>query len=363
MLWSRILAGVIVLAAALWIGSGVFGRTEKMQPEANQTEAAPPSLFRVAVVEARLANHARQIVLSGRTEADDRASAVARAAGTIEDLRVRRGSVVVQGDVLAVLSDEAREAHVLQAESLVQQRRADLEAKSKLIKRGVIAANEKNQLEAELRASEAALAQAKAESERAQVLAPIAGVVSDLGVTTGQAVQPGAAVAEIVALNPMLAIVEIAERQLGGLRAGDQAKVWLVTGGAVDGTVRFVSPTASEGTRTYRVDVEIPNGDGAIPDGVTAEVTFELAPVPAARVPRSALTFSAEGVLSVRVVDDQGTVSSVPVEVAEDGSSEVWLAGLPDGAKVIVQGQDFVKDGQIVEAVPAGDLVPRAAES
>ena len=31
----------------------------------------------------------------------------------------------------------------------------------------------------------------------------------------------------------------------------------------------------------------------------------------------------------------------------------MWVAGIPDGARVIVQGQDFVREGQRVEAVPA----------
>src|SRR3712207_4923603 len=168
---------------------------------------------------------------------------------------VRRGSLVQEGDVLAVLSDEAREARVAQAEAMVSKRRADLEAKLPLIERGIVAANEKPQLEADLRAAEAALAQAEAEGERGEVRAPISGVVSDVPVTGGQSLQPNAAVAEIVSLDPMLAVIEVAERQLGGIRVGDRASVQLVTGASAEGDIRFISPTASEGTRTYRVDV------------------------------------------------------------------------------------------------------------
>jgi multidrug efflux system membrane fusion protein len=361
MMWSRILAFVIVVAATLWIGSGVFGRTEE-PTEAGQADgqATAQPRFKVAVIPAKLENHARGIVLSGRTEADDRASAVTRAAGSIEELKVRRGDVVAEGDVLAILSDEARASAVAEAEALVAQRRTDLEAKLGLIERGIIARNEKTQLEANLRSAEAALAQAEAEQGRGQVLAPIAGVVSDVPVTTGQALQPNAAVAQIVALDPMLAVVEVAERQLGGVKVGDRASVRLVTGETAEGTVRFVSPTASEGTRTYRVDVEVENRRGTIPDGVTAEVAFKLAPVMAARLPRSALTFSADGTLSVRVVDEGGVVQSVPVKIVEDARQEVWLAGLADDARVIVQGQDFVKEGQAVDATNAAAASPEA---
>jgi multidrug efflux system membrane fusion protein len=75
--------------------------------------------------------------------------------------------------------------------------------------------------------------------------------------------------------------------------------------------------------------------------------------VPSARVPRSALTFSAEGKLGVRAVDGEGKVSFVPVMVVEDGESQLWVAGIAPELRVIVQGQDFVKEGELVEAVPA----------
>ena len=76
-----------------------------------------------------------------------------------------------------------------------------------------------------------------------------------------------------------------------------------------------------------------------------------LAPVPAARVPRSALTFSSDGDLGVRTVERRDKVAFVPVAVVEDEQRLMWVGGVADGARVIVQGQDFVREGQKVEAV------------
>jgi multidrug efflux system membrane fusion protein len=359
MMFSRILAVVIFVAATLWIGSGVFGRTGSPDHVASE-EAAPaaPQLFQVAVIRAEVERHSRGLALSGRTEADNRASAVARAAGSIVELKVRRGDRVQEGDVIATLSDEAREAQVAEAEALVEQRQTDLDAKSKLIERGIVPANDRNLLEAELRAAQSALAVAKAEHERGLIIAPITGVVSNAPMTTGQAVQPNMMVAEVIALDPMLAVAEVAERQLGAIKVGETADVRLVTGQTAKGTVRYVAATATSGTRTYRVEVELDNSDLAISDGVTAEVEFKLAPVDSVRVPRSALTYSAEGGLSVRIVGADGIVASVPVEIVEDARDEVWVAGPQEGAQVIVQGQDFVKDGQQVGVVDAAALRP-----
>lgn len=367
MIVSRVFALLIIVAATLWIGSGVLGRTDDpAKSTATPQEPAERPPFQVAVFTVNAEDHARGLVLSGHTEADDRARAVARTRGSIVELDVRRGDWVEKGDALATLSDEAREAQVAQAEAMLQKRQADIDIKLKLIERGIVPANDKNQLQADLRAAEAALAAARAEHERGVVRAPIAGMVSNVPVTRGEALQPDDVVAEIIALDPMLAIVEVAERRLGNIAVGDRAKAHLVTGQIVEGIVRYVSPTGSPGTRTYRVEVELDNSDHTIADGVTAEVEFRLAPVAAVRVPRSALTFSAAGELSLRTVGDDDIVATVPVSIVEDDLELVWVSGPADGTTIIVQGHDFVADGQKVAPVPvegtraAPDLISRS---
>ena len=203
---------------------------------------------------------------------------------------------------------------------------------------------------------------AEAERDRGVVRAPWSGVVHDVPVEVGQAAFSfaGREIATIVAFDPMLAVVEVAERKLAGIKLGDVAEVRLVTGETASGKVRFVAKTASQTTRTYRVEVELPNADGAIPDGITAEVSIPLAPVPATRVPRSALTFSSAGDLGVRTVSEEGTVGFVAIAVVEDEQTFMWVAGIPDGARVIVQGQDFVREGQKVEAVAAAEVTATA---
>jgi multidrug efflux system membrane fusion protein len=265
---------------------------------------------------------------------------------------------VKKGEIIAVLSDEAREAQVAQAQAVVTQKRTELEAKRALILSGTLPRLQLVDLEAQLKAAEASLAAAEAEHERGTVRAPWSGVVHDVAVEVGQAAFSfaGREIASMVALDPMLAVVEVAERQLAGIKVGAVAEVRLVTGERTSGKVRFVAKTASPTTRTYRVEIEVPNADGNIPDGITAEVLLPLAPVVATRVPRSAITFSSAGNLGLRVVDANDTVEFVPVGVIEDEQSFMWVVGLPDRSRVIVQGQDFVREGQIVDPVGIPEL-------
>ena len=361
---SRITALGLVAAAGLWIASGHFLPHEGAESRASvrPNEADGKKLFRVAVAQTKVVQHRQKLVLSGRTEAERRVTVTARTGGVLTELKVRRGAWVKEGDVIAILSDDARGAQVAQAESLVTQRRAELEAKRKLIATGAMPRLDLVNLEAQLKAAEATLAAAEAERERGVVRAPWSGVVHDVPVEVGQAAfsMAGREIAQIVALDPMLAVVEVAERKLAGVKVGDTAEVKLVTGETATGKVRFVAKTASQTTRTYRVEVAIPNPDGAIPDGITAEVSVPLAAVSATRVPRSALTIASSGDVGVRSVNDEGAVAFIRVGIVEDEQTAMWVSGIADGSRVIVQGQDFVREGQKVEAVPAAEVTATA---
>jgi len=352
---SRIVALGLVVGAVGWVASGhLFPHESAESRAAIRTSDNAPKPFRVAVIDANLTPHARKLTLSGRTEADKKVTITARTGGVLTELRVRRGQHVKKDEIIAVLSDDAREAQVAHAQAIFNQRKVELEARRKLIEQGMMPKLEAVNLESQFKSAEASLAAAVAERERGVLRAPWDGIITDTQTEVGGAAMSftGAAVVQMVALDPMLAVVEVSERRLGGLKLGDQAEVRLVTGQKAMGRVRYIAKSASQTTRTYRVEVEIKNPDGAIPDGITAEVAVPMAPVPAARVPRSALTFSSSGDLGVRVVNGE-KVDFVPISVVEDDQGHMWVSGIPDAARVIVQGQDFVREGQNVTAVPA----------
>ena len=229
---------------------------------------------------------------------------------------------------IAILSDEARESQVVQARAVATQKRAEYEAKSRLIAHGNMPKLELGNLEAQVKIADAQLAAAEAERDRGVVRAPWDGIINDVPVEVGGAAfsMAGREIATLVALDPMLAVVEVAERKLSGIKAGDQAEVRFVTGQTAKGRVRFVSRSASQTTRTYRVEIEIPNKDGAIADGITAEVAIRLRRAQATRVPRSALVFASNGDLGVRVVSREGVVAFAAVNVVEDEQAFMWVS-------------------------------------
>src|SRR5262245_35368141 len=253
---SRIAAIGLVAAAALWMGSGHVFPPEPDHGNAavRASEAETKKLFRVAVTEVAVVPHTRKLVLSGRTEADRKVMLTARAGGVITELKVRRGTRVKKDDLIAVLSDEAREAQVVQARALFTQRKTELDAKRRLIDTGALPRLELVNLEAQFKAAEAVLAAAEAERDRGVVRAPWDGIITDVPVDIGQAAFSfsGRDIAQLIKLDPMLAVVEVAERKLGGIHVGGTADIRLVTGQTATGRIRYVASMASPQTRTYR---------------------------------------------------------------------------------------------------------------
>ena len=117
--------------------------------------------------------------------------------------------------------------------------------------------------------------------------------------------------------------------------------------------MRFVALDASPSTLTFRVEVALPNPDRLIPSGMTAEVRLSAAKVRSVTVPRSIITLSDAGDLGLRVVNADNIASFAIVELIDDTPAGLVLAGVPEGMRIIVSGQDLVKDGDKVMVTDA----------
>ena len=207
---------------------------------------------------------------------------------------------------------------------------------------------------ADIAAARSALELAQAELDRTVVRAPFAGVVDEVAVEKGAAVMQGAEVATLLKLDPILAVGEIGEHDIGTVRVGQEAEVRLVNDERLTGKIRYISRAASPQTRTYRIEVAVPNPEGRIPAGMTAEISLKAQEIETVALPRSVVTLNDEGQLGVRAVDDAGEVHFHPVEIVDDSPEALYLTGIPAGTRIIVAGQDLVGEGQKVKVQMAG---------
>jgi multidrug efflux system membrane fusion protein len=293
-----------------------------------------------------------EVPLRGRTQAKATVTAVAETAGTVDAVHVTKGQRVEVGDLLCTLDQGTRSAAVAQAQAALAQAQLSFDTNADLRQRGLAPANSANAVEVALAQAKAGLDNAKAELDRTEITAKIAGLVQDPIATAGAMLNPGSPCATIVQLNPMVFTSMVPEAHIGLAKTGLKATINTVTGQSVEGEVTYVSAVADNATRAFPAEIEIPNEDFAIRDGVTAQAIVNVGTAPGHLLPQSVLTLDDNGVLGVRTVEN-GVVAFYPVTIVSDTRNGVWVTGLPLVADVITVGQENVTAGQAVEASPA----------
>jgi multidrug efflux system membrane fusion protein len=358
--FHKLAAIVVLIVFAGWVATGAFSsvgsESQAEKPNAAEqanaeAEAAPVRTVKVVVPPRQ--SHARAIRISGLTEADKRAVLATRVGGIIAKLPVKQGQRVKTGDLVLMLDAEEKVSAVDNARQLLAQRQAEIDASERLAKTGNLPKLQLDTARSALAAAKSQLDAAEAELARNEVKAPFDGVIDRIPVELGSAIMQGGEVATILSLDPIVARGEVSERDLGYLKIGDTAKVRLVSGEKVDGTVRYISRDASSATRTFRVEIAIPNAEGAIPAGMTAEITLQAEPTDAVTLPRSVVTLGEKGDLGIRAVDKDNKVVFYPIDLVDDTPNGLVLGGIPADVRIIVAGQQLVADGDTVDPVQA----------
>lgn len=202
--------------------------------------------------------------------------------------------------------------------------------------------------QAGIQGAEAAVAGADKELERLKMHAPFAGLLETDTAELGSLLQPGAVCATVIQLDPIKVAGFVPETEVGRVAVGALAGARLTDGSELRGRVTFLSRSADQTTRTFLVEIDVPNPGLEVRDGQTAEILIAAEGQQSHLLPQSALTLDDNGTLGVRTVNGDSRVAFAPVTMLRDTVQGVWLTGLPETADIIVVGQEYVTDGVLV---------------
>lgn len=298
---------------------------------------------------------ASQLIMTGATEANRRVEVKAETSGVIA-ISPRKGTRVQEGDLLCRLEVGDRAARREAAVARFRQAQLDAEAQKKLSDRGFAAANRASDAKTSAAVIRAEIKQLDVEISRLEIRAPFSGVIESDPPETGALLQTGAVCATIIDPDPLKAVGFAPEFKIGALRLGIPGTAKLATGQVLQGTVTFIAQAADPATRTFRIEISGPNPDYALRDAVTAEISIPLGSEAGHKLPQSALTLDDEGAIGVMTASN-GTAQFRAVKILRDDADAVWISGIGDVADVIVVGQEYVRDGTQVKAVPQASSI------
>ena len=180
------------------------------------------------------------------------------------------------------------------------------------------------------------------------VSAPSGGMLETLDVRAGMTVTGGQTLARINGLDPVWLEVAVPEAQAGRLAVGARAEAHLAAapGETIVGRVTALLPVLSDATRSLRVRVELPNADGRLRPGQSAQVLLVGSGEDTAlAVPTEAVIRTGQRAL-VMVAGDGGRYAPVEVTLGPElGDKTVIRAGLSEGQQVVSSGQ-FLLDSE-----------------
>jgi RND family efflux transporter MFP subunit len=286
------------------------------------------------------------------------------------------GDPVTAGDELARLKEDeyidkvdAAKARLARAEASLRKSKAAFERATHLQSTQSITAPEYDRARKDFEASEADVAGARAQLDRARLKlaqcvleAPTDGVVLDRAIEVGSFARPGSAAFRIGDLRFVKLVFGVPDTAVGVLEVGQP--VSFTTASAADrifsGPVTTIGPVADSRTRVFEIAVKVENADGALRPGMIAslETPGTTRKSVAVAVPMRAI-LRAPGNASgyaVAIVDEasEGSVARLQeVELGEPAGDSVQVtSGLRAGQRVIVTGAQNVTDGSTVRVVP-----------
>lgn len=349
--YPLLLSWAIVIGVTLWMVTGMFGSEPEASSIAADASAAANAPVQVRVQEFTAREITREVLISGRTEPNRVIEVRAEAEGSVVDIGAERGDVVAEGAVLFKLDLRDRNAQLTEAAALVAQRELEFKAMQDLRARDFTTDVQIADVTAQLESARARHERIKLEIANTSVQAPIDAVLQERTVEIGDFVRIGDTVAELVDLDPLIVVGEVNERQISELSVGSKGAAILVDGAEVTGEVRYIAAVADPATRSFKIELAVPNPDNTVRAGQTAEIRLFADLIRVHTLSAALLTLADDGTVGVKVVDNDNRAKFYPVEIAGSSPEGMQVTGLPDRIKLITVGQGFVTEGQRVNAV------------
>jgi multidrug efflux system membrane fusion protein len=293
------------------------------------------------------------VTLRGRTQATRSVLVKSETAGVVAQTPVLQGTLVKQGTVLCRLSVDARQAAYDQARATFRSMQLQQQANVELAKKNFRSPTQVAQAQANLDAAAAAVRATEVALRQVEIRAPFTGIFDHRDAEVGTYLSPGQSCGSMIELNPLLIVGDVPETDAAKLRVGATAQATLVGGQQLTGHIRYVAHDADPQTRTYHLEILVPNPGLSVRSGLSADVKIAAGSGPAHLAPVSALVLDSGGRQGLRFVSDDGRVGFAPVTVMEQTPQGAWVRGLAGPTRVITVGQSYVAEGQKVRVAAA----------
>jgi RND family efflux transporter MFP subunit len=356
---------------ALALGAMAVAASACAPAAAKTTNAADSTVVPVVTHPISLSARAWSTTASGIVQANSTVDVAFQVPGKVVTIGPDEGQSVRAGQGIASVDPTEYRLAVEQAAAQAERAAHDRDRNQPLLASGGIAPAEMEHLEIGARQSAAAADLAKKHLADTKLEAPISGVVARRAAEVGATVAAGQSVYTIVALDPVRVRVGVPEADVGHVTEGAVATVRIpALDTSFSGRVSLIGVAADPATRSYTVEISVPNPARKLRAGMVAEATIQTRESTSAMmVPAPAVVHDGgvNGTTIIYVLDrDAARVHARRVTTgAAHGDSLEITSGVVAGEHIVVAGQQRLRDGARVQQVdspsPANANAPKGA--
>ncbi|MEE4177521.1 MAG: efflux RND transporter periplasmic adaptor subunit [Bacteroides sp.] len=339
---------LIALLPGIMLGSC----TSKKQDAAAQEDDSATRVEAVRVQELAYREISRTATYTAHLQAFKEVHLASASPGRIERITVEAGQRFSQGQVLV----EMDKTQLKQAEIQLASLEVEFQRLDTLRKAGSISQQQFDQVKTQY---DMAKSNVEFLMENTRLVAPFSGAVSGKYYENGEMfsgapnTQAGkAAILSLVQTSRLKAIVNVAERYYPQIKRGLEVKITtdVFPGEVFLGTVSMIYPTIDPATRSFKVELTVPNAQEKLRPGMFARATLELDQVKVFLVPALAILKLQGSNERYIFLEESGKAKRVAVELGDrfDDMVELITDEIKPGDRVIVAGQARLVDGAAV---------------
>ncbi|MDP9159881.1 MAG: efflux RND transporter periplasmic adaptor subunit [Acidobacteriota bacterium] len=348
---------ILMLVVAVLVVAGLgFVKFKQVQAAIAQGSGFQPPPTAVTTVVAKQDKWSSTVKVIGTAAAVQGVTVSADLPGTVARIAFQSGKSVKQGDVLVELDTRQERAQLAAAEAQSELAKFNFERTQELVKQGVTARQESDNVTAQKKATEANVGEIRATIERKTIRAPFSGMLGIRQINLGQYLSAGEAIVSLQSLSPIYVNFGVPQQTASEVRMGRKLKVTSndVAHISSSGQVTAIDSTVNEGTRNIQVQATLPNPGGKLRPGMFVEVEMGTGgDVPVIALPASAINYAPYGD-SVYVVADMKdkagkTYKGVRQQLVKLGGSRgdqvAVISGLNPGEEVVSSGVFKLRNG------------------
>ena len=329
---------------------------KKKAPEGVPVKIAP-------VAHGRISDH---IEYSATVEAEETVDVYAQASGLVKQVLSEEGDKVKAGQVLVKLVDDDLTLAEADAELTYLKLESQFRRTEEMYSRQLLSKEDYERQKFDMDQSRIRWKRAKLALEHTFVRSPVDGVVAERKVKLGDRIGPANKLYALVNMHSLIARVHVPGRDMRSISVGQQAMITtdFLPDEKFTGHILRISPVVDPGSGTFKVTLELTDSNGRLRPGMFVNTHIVTATHErAVLVPKRAVVYD-DGMPHVFVVEDSTAKKVQLLKGFEDTDNLEVLSGVSHGDRIVVVGQNGLKDQAKVRIIEGEGLrIPAKQDS